>query len=191
MSKLNTMYSSSALNKIDKMPETISELYNLAIELNQRISNCLAKILPDLEVHNQKTVRNLLYYPKIERTKFIELLYDELNNSYRAFYNQNKELIKVYMRKEKMRESSNWIKKSLDALEERIKNLEYLCQRNRDLSEVDFLILYLGLRDYCSNMFQQMSANYDTERLSKACQELVALADQVSDEIGEAYTAQR
>jgi GTPase involved in cell partitioning and DNA repair len=100
-------------------------------------------------------------------------------------------VIKVYMRKEKMRESSNWIKKSLDALEERIKNLEYLCQRNRDLSEVDFLILYLGLRDYCSNMFQQMSANYDTERLSKACQELVALADQVSDEIGEAYTAQR
>jgi RNA processing factor Prp31 len=51
MSKLNTMYSSSALNKIDKMPETISELYNLAIELNQRISNCLAKILPDLAGH--------------------------------------------------------------------------------------------------------------------------------------------
>ena len=187
----NTIYSRNGLSRIDDMPETINELFHLAIELNQQITDGLLRILPALPDYIQKTAKNLLFYQNVEKTNFIELLHNELNNSYRAFYHQNKDFINVYMRKEKLGEGSKWIKKSLEALQEKINNLEYISQKNKALSEVDFLILHLGLRDYCSNMFQQMSANYRVERLSSCCQQLVALLDQVSDEIGEAYTAQK
>lgn len=191
MSSINTIYSRNGLSNISNMPETISEIYNLAIELNNQITDSLIRVLPALPAYNQKTVKNLLFYQKIERTKLIDLLHYELNNCYRAFYNQNKDLINVYKRKEDWSEGNSWISKSLDAFGEKINNLEYISRKNQTLSEVDFLILYLGLRDYCSNMFQQMSANYHTERLSQCCQQLVVLLDQVSDEIGEAYTAQK
>ncbi|NLO22433.1 MAG: hypothetical protein GX119_10625 [Syntrophomonadaceae bacterium] len=191
MSSINTIHNPNELSKVYNLPETISELYNLALELNQQISDSLIRVLPNLADNNQKAVKNLLYYQKMERNTLIELLHNELNNSYRAFYNHNKDFINVYKKKEEWDESSNWIKKSLDAFAEKTNNLEYLGQKNRNLSQVDFLILYLGLRDYCSNMFQQMSANYRMDRLSHGCQELVVLLDQLSDEIGEAYTAQK
>lgn len=191
MSQINTIYSRPELKSVENMPGTTSELYNLALELNKVITDSLNQVFSTLPDNNQKTVKNLLFYQKIEKTKLIELLHYELNNCYQAFCQQNKEFINVYKGKEELAEGSNLLNKSLDTFTERIKNFQHICTVNRKVDEVDFLILYLGLRDYCSNMFQQLSANYQADKLSRCCKELVGLLDRVSDEIGLAYTAQQ
>ena len=109
MSSINTIHNPNELSKVYNLPETISELYNLALELNQQISDSLIRVLPNLADNNQKAVKNLLYYQKMERNTLIELLHNELSSSDRAFYNHNKVFINVYKKKEEWDESSNWI----------------------------------------------------------------------------------
>ncbi len=191
MPTMSTIYSKNGLNNVDNMPETISELYNLGIELNNYISNSLSDIYPAVPDTCKKIIKNLLYYQQAEKTKLIELLHNELNYCYRAFYDRKKYSITVYKsRRDDSIKVNNFISKSLDTFTERINNFNYICNEHKDLSDVDLLVLYLGLRDYCANFYQQMAANYNDKKMMRTCREMVAIIDQISDEIGMAYTSQ-
>jgi hypothetical protein len=161
----------------------------MANELNQYITDSLTTINPVIADSNRKTVKNLLFYQQIEKTRLTEFLHDELNHGFRAFSDRKKHDINVYQgNAEDSLKVITFLKKSLDAFSERINNFEYICGKHRDLSEVDMLVLYLGLRDYCSNLYQQMGANYRDRKMKSSCQNISDLFDQVSDEIGMAYT---
>ncbi len=187
-----THHSSIGLNNINTIPETVSELYYLELELNNHISNCLDDIYSSVSDAYKKTIKNLLYYQQVEKTKLIELLHNELNHCDRAFYDRRKNSITVYQSSSyDSAKANSFIKKSLDTFAERINNFDYICRGHKDLSEVDLLILYLGLRDYCANFYQQMAVNYNDKKMMAACKELVVLIDQISDDIGLAYTSQK
>ncbi len=192
MPTMSTTYSQTGLSSIGNIPETVSELYNLGIELNRHICNSLTgiyQVVPDV---SKKTIKNLLYYQQAEKTKLIELLHNELNYCYRAFYDRRKYSITVYnSNKDDNKKANIFINKSLDTFTERIRNFDYICHKNKSLSDMDFLILYLGLRDYCANFYQQLAVNYNDKNMLNTCQEIVVLIDQISDEIGLAYQCQK
>ncbi|KUG04401.1 hypothetical protein ASZ90_018168 [hydrocarbon metagenome] len=189
---MSTMYRNIGLNNVDNIPETFSELYNLAIELNRHISNSLSSIHPVVPDTSKKTIKNLLYYQQVEKSRLIELLHNELNNCYRAFYDRKKYSITVYSNnRDDYIKANTFITKSLDTFTERINNFDYICHKNKDLSDVDLLVLYLGLRDYCANFYQQLAVNYKNKKLLNTCQDIVVLIDGISDEIGLAYTGEK
>ncbi len=187
-----TQHNISTINDISNMPTTVSDLYNLAIDLNMNLTSMLKDIHSAAPDKCKRIIKNLLYYQQAEKTKLVELLHRELNNCYRAFYDHRKNSITVLRSSQRdSPQSYLFIKKSLDTFAERINNFGYICREHKDLSDVDLLVLYLGLRDYCANFFQQMAVNYQDKNMMAICNELVGLIDQVSDEIGLAYSSQK
>lgn len=186
-----TQYKSTS-NDTSNMPTTVSDLYNLAIDLNMNLTSILKDIHSAAPDKSKRIIKNLLYYQQAEKTKLVELLHRELNNCYRAFYDHRKNSITVLRSSQDDSPQSHlFINKSLDTFAERINNFGYICREHKDLSDVDLLVLYLGLRDYCANFFQQMAVNYQDKNMMAICNELVGLIDQVSDEIGLAYSSQK
>lgn len=186
-----TQYNSTS-NETSNMPATVSDLYNLAIDLNMNLTSILKDIHPAAPDKCKKTIKNLLFYQQAEKTKLVDLLHRELNICYRAFYEHSRNSITVIRSNQSdSPQSYLFIKKSLDTFAERINNFGYICREHKDLSDVDLLVLYLGLRDYCANFFQQMAVNYQDKNMMAICNELVGLIDQVSDEIGLAYSSQK
>ncbi len=187
-----THYSRIGLNNINTIPETVSELYHLGMEFNDHISKNLDDIYSAVSDAYEKTIKNLLYYQQVEKTKLIELLHNEINYCDRAFYDRKKTSITVYRSSRYDSAKPNtFFKKSLDTFTERLNNFNYICREHKDLSEVDLLILYLGLRDYCANFYQQMGINYYDKNMMSTCKEMVVLIDRVSDDIGLAYMSQK
>ncbi len=192
MSTMITLNNSISLNNIDCIPQSTSELYHLAMGLNEHITKSLTDINSSISDAYKKTIKNLLYYQQLEKAELIELLHNEAKYCDRAFYDKRKISISVYDGKGyDSVPTDTFVKKSLDSFCERIDNFLYICRENQDLNEVDLVILYLGLRDYCANFFQQMAANYNKKLMMDSCKAMVVMIDQISDEVGLAYTNQK
>lgn len=193
MTTMITFNNSISLMDINCMPQSVSEVYHLGMGLNEHITRSLAGINSSISNAYKETIKNLLYYQQLEKDELIELLHNEAKYCDRAFYDKKKVSISVYdgNGSDSAPITNAFIQKSLDSFCERIDNFVYICHENQELSEADLVILYLGLRDYCANLFQQMAVNYNKKLMMNSCQAMVVMIDQISDDVGLAYTNQK
>lgn len=170
------------------VPNTVPEIYNMALEVNHCIQSCTHDIEQLINPEYSRAIKTMQTFQHKEEASIEKLLNHELNSYYQQFY--ERKIPGVLM--------SNWninapgtetfLQNSLNTLKEKIYNLFLICQQQPRLTADSLVLLFLGLRDYCANFYQQMAANYQEDELIQCFYRLSELTDQVSDEIGASFS---
>lgn len=188
---IDTIYPSPNIENINYrvnnyLPASIPDIYNLAIELNKSISSSINQILPVVSSSCQNLIKNLLHYQQTEEADFISLLHYHLNYCYYVFYNKrNSSIFTIDSRVHN--DFQHFIEETLEAFSIKLSNFQVICCNCPEITDSDFLTVFLGLRDYLANFFQQLAYNYNVQDYKRVCNEIVSLIDKVSDEIGQTY----
>lgn len=189
MSTINLVKNQFPYKFSSYLPLSFTELYNLAIESNDCISNSLTYVHSVIADDCKDTIKKLLNYQQAEKLELVRLLHHEINNCCTVFYGHNDYSMFIYPDEQASRNTEIFVTKSLDNFIERVNNFNYVCRCQARLTNTDLLIIFLGLRDYCANFFQQMSLNYSSKELTNLCSDIVCLIDCTSDKIGDDFAS--
>jgi len=190
MSTINLVKKSPAYKFSNYLPLSVTELYNLAIELNDCINSSLNYVYPIITDDCKGSIKKLLNYQQAERSDFVGLLHYEINNCCSVFYGNKDYSMFIYPDEQASNNTESFVSKSLDSFSERVNNFNYVCRCQSMLTKTDLLIIFLGLRDYCANFFQQMALNYSSKELTNLCSDIVILIDSNSDKIGDYFISE-
>lgn len=170
------------------VPNTVPEIYNMALEINHRIQSCMQDVEQLMNPEYSQTIKMMQSFQHNEEIKIGLLLSHELNYCYQLFFEQKSPGLLVNRGNLNLPVIDCFVQNSLNALKEKINNLILISQQQQRLNTDFLVLLFLGLRDYCANFYQQMAANYHQDELIRCFYQLSELTDQISDEIGAAFS---
>lgn len=175
-------------NLSNLVPNTVPEIYNMALEVNHRIQNCTQDVGQLMNPNYLRTIKTLQSFQHKEESRIKLLLNHELNYYYQLFYQRKSPGLLIQSENSNLPIIGSFVQNSLNTLNEKINNLTLICQQQQRLTTDSLVLLFLGLRDYTANFYQQMAANYQQDNLIQCFYQLSELTDQVSDEMGSAFS---